>query len=324
MRRLAMASLASSLLFAVAASPELVGSERVLRHEVVVDAPVETVWWAFVDPGGMRTWMVPWARVDLRVGGTIETSYDPEAEPGDPNNIVQRILSYEPERMLSARLEKAPASSPHREAMEGTWGVIRLEPIGANRTRVVGTMLGWREGAASDAAYEFFQGANEMLYRRLQGQFAPDGLSPDEVLEELSRFVGDSWRADAAGDSSEAQRSGWVMAHAVDGKSIVGRGLVGDDAASNSLIWLDSRDATVRIHAVHRAYQVDGEIVGDGESLIWRTQAVDTDGAVVSRSEMRTTFLDAGTFRLRYAVLGEDGKETMAHEAIFRRVKRTG
>ena len=49
---------------------------HVLRHEAVVPAPPDAVREALSTSAGWASWAVPVARVDFRLGGRIETSYD--------------------------------------------------------------------------------------------------------------------------------------------------------------------------------------------------------------------------------------------------------
>src|SRR5580698_10874263 len=65
-------------------SPDVVDSSfvtsdgaRNLRQSIVIDAPVAVLWSAFVDPAQFKRWNSPVAAIDLRVGGSLEASYDP-------------------------------------------------------------------------------------------------------------------------------------------------------------------------------------------------------------------------------------------------------
>jgi hypothetical protein len=58
-------------------------SIRVLQQSVVVPASVSDVWAALTTSEGLRTWAVPVAHADLRVGGIMESSYDAKAKIGD-------------------------------------------------------------------------------------------------------------------------------------------------------------------------------------------------------------------------------------------------
>ena len=70
----------------------------------IVEAPAEVLWNCFTNAEGIvKTWGVAQARVDFRIGGTIETRYDADGKLGEPGTIVQTILSYEHGRMLAIR-----------------------------------------------------------------------------------------------------------------------------------------------------------------------------------------------------------------------------
>jgi len=56
--------------------------ELVLVHVVEIAAPREEVWEAYTTGAGWQRWAAPVAEVDLRVGGSIRTHYDPTAEIG--------------------------------------------------------------------------------------------------------------------------------------------------------------------------------------------------------------------------------------------------
>ena len=56
--------------------------------------------------------MVAHAEIDLRLGGTMKTRYDPKGTIDDAKAIENTILSYEPMRMLSIKVAKAPDTFP--------------------------------------------------------------------------------------------------------------------------------------------------------------------------------------------------------------------
>ena len=71
-----------------------------LVHEIVVPAPVESVWNAVSTAQGWKSWAVPVAWIDPEDADVIETSYDPAAARGSPQTIRQRFLARIPGRML--------------------------------------------------------------------------------------------------------------------------------------------------------------------------------------------------------------------------------
>jgi uncharacterized protein YndB with AHSA1/START domain len=85
------------------------------------------VWEAFSTLEGWKSWGVAFAEMDIRPGGTIESSYMPDAEAGDPNNIVHRILAMIPNRLMVMRIEQAPAGGPvGKDVFDRLWSVYEI------------------------------------------------------------------------------------------------------------------------------------------------------------------------------------------------------
>ena len=131
--------------------------------------------------------MVPRAYVDLRTGGTLTTNYNPAAEPGDDSWIIQRILTFDPKRMFSMKVAKAPKGFPHASVIENAWSVIRFEQLGPDRTRVVLTGLGYDDSPEADATMEFFDKGNawtlQQLYKRFATGEAATQAPPAELMD---------------------------------------------------------------------------------------------------------------------------------------------
>ena len=152
---------------------------RTLVHEAMIDAPVSAVWAALSTEDGWKDWGPKFAQFDLRLGGTIETAYHDGATPGDPQNIIHRIIAFVPERMLALKLEQAPANGPvDMETVKDVWGVYELEPIGEDMTRLRISGVGYGADEASSQILEFFKIGNsysiELLKRNLAASGAAD------------------------------------------------------------------------------------------------------------------------------------------------------
>ena len=161
--RTEMLWLATVLMFTGHARAE----QRVLRHEMVIPAPVSEVWKAFTTSEGVRQWMAPVADVDLKLGGSIRTNYKADSKPGDPGTIVHRILSYEPERMISTQFTAPEGASGPARTAQAVWWVARMEPLPDGNTRLTYTGIGWGEGPEWDAAYQFFDRGNARTLEQL-------------------------------------------------------------------------------------------------------------------------------------------------------------
>jgi uncharacterized protein YndB with AHSA1/START domain len=141
---------------------------RNLQESTVIAAPVAVLWKAFVDPAEFKRWNSPIAAIDLRVGGSLEASYDPAKRVGDPDNIKHRIITFIPERLLVFQNFQAPHALPHAEAFQRTVTVVQYEPLGPASTRVTFSSTGWASDPASIQLYAFFKGGNAEELEKLK------------------------------------------------------------------------------------------------------------------------------------------------------------
>ena len=133
---------------------------RDLQQSVVIEAPVAMLWKSFTDPAEFRRWNSPVSAIDMRVGGSLEASYNPKAVIGDPNNIKHRVITFLPERLIVFQNIQAPRQLPGAQAFQRTVIVVEFEPLGPTRTKVTLSCTGWGKDADSDRLYRFFQADN--------------------------------------------------------------------------------------------------------------------------------------------------------------------
>src|ERR1700686_5275825 len=72
----------------------MTSGERAVRVEATLSQPAETTWKFFSTEDGLRCWAAPVIRLDLRIGGSLQTNYDKAAIIGDPGTISLAILNY--------------------------------------------------------------------------------------------------------------------------------------------------------------------------------------------------------------------------------------
>ena len=142
-----------------------------LVHEGVVNASLDEVWAAFTTKAGLESWMVAHAEIELRVGGTMKTQYDPKGTTEDAKAITNTILSYEPKRMVSFKVTKAPLGFPFPNAITQMWTVIYFEAQGERLTRVREVCMGFGVDDESRKMREFFNRSNAITLERLQKRF---------------------------------------------------------------------------------------------------------------------------------------------------------
>ncbi|MFG0330867.1 MAG: SRPBCC domain-containing protein [Phycisphaerales bacterium] len=202
-----------------------------LRHEAILHASPAEVWRAFSEVDEIITWMVPKAEIDLRIGGYLKTSYDADADLDGPKSIEHRILAFEPGRMLAMQVVRAPADFPFPNAIKHTWTVIRLEPVGAESTRVVVTGLGYTESEESQRMREFFVAGNEWTMDQLRKKFARIGEEEPagDPMEILGRLVGGAWIHDGEMPNGARIRVRNVIKAGLGGHGLVSEGWLGFD-----------------------------------------------------------------------------------------------
>ena len=126
------------------AASAAIGAERAIDKEVVVAAPIESVWQAWTTRAGIRTFFAPDAEIDARVGGAFHIHINPFAEPGMKGADDMRYMALQRPTMLSFDWN-APPSLPEVRAQR-TFVVVRLAPVDAQSTRVTLHHTGWGSG----------------------------------------------------------------------------------------------------------------------------------------------------------------------------------
>jgi uncharacterized protein YndB with AHSA1/START domain len=147
------------------------GGDRSIQLSVEVPATPHDVFVAFTTSEGFSSWAVPVAKIDLRIGGFIEASYDPHAKLGDPGNIRNEIIAYVPDRLLVIRNAQAPPGFADPELFRRTATIIELVPLSPSRTRVTLTNAGYGTGERFDALYKNFEWGDAYTLEELRHRF---------------------------------------------------------------------------------------------------------------------------------------------------------
>lgn len=151
---------------ALAYEPATDADDRVV-FVAEVEADLDDVWDAFTTNEGLRMWMAPLVEIDLKVGGTIKSNYNPSGEIGDEGTIVNTILAYDPKHMLALKATGYPEGFPFAEAAKATWSVFYFEAVGDTTTVITIVGLGYTDSEDSRKMRDFFEPANAELLRRL-------------------------------------------------------------------------------------------------------------------------------------------------------------
>jgi uncharacterized protein YndB with AHSA1/START domain len=149
-----------------------------LISEGIVEAPLAEVWSAWTTGEGLRAWLAPHADIDFRIGGLMRTNYNPAASLDAPDTIENRVLSFEPERMLSIQVAKAPDNFPFPTAIYAMWTVMYFDALDTERTQVRVIGLGFDTTEESQNMRAFFERGNMATIEQMQRHFAADSAAP--------------------------------------------------------------------------------------------------------------------------------------------------
>lgn len=306
------------------------GASASLEHSAIIDAPVADVWRALTDPAEVVTWMTAHAEIDLRVGGLFRTNYNPNGAIGDESTIANRIIAFEPGRMLALQNAQAPAGFPWPELIAGTWSVMYLDPISPDRTRLRIVGMGYGEGEGWDRMREFFDQGNTWTIEQLQSKFKKTARDNTDPLDLLTRMVGGEWIHESETPDGGVFRVRSIVEFGADGKSLTARGWLGDSDGmhehGSTIIYRDPTTGAVRFLNVNeRGTVAQGAIhVESGPVVVWDWNAADAGTGEITRYRVENTFPDSAPdhhgFRL-YAI-GQDGARTPLVNISYTRVDR--
>ncbi len=157
---------------------------QTLRLEIEVPADIASVWKAFSTAEGLQSWMAPVVHIDLKIGGIMESSYNPAAKMGDPANIKNRILSYAPESMISMQIAQFPPNYRFNKTMAASlWNVFLFERIGENKTRVILLGLGFQEGEEWNGFRKMAAVTNQYALNLLKQRFEKGPVDWEAMLK---------------------------------------------------------------------------------------------------------------------------------------------
>ena len=130
---------------------------KVLHKEVVVPAARDLVWNCWTTTEGMKSFFASESKIELTPGGAYELYLGPATAAGARGSEGCKVLGFVPGEVLSFDWNAPPKFPEIRK--ERTCVVLRFEPAGENKTRVILDHHGWGEGEKWDAVYKYFDSA---------------------------------------------------------------------------------------------------------------------------------------------------------------------
>ncbi|RYG32069.1 MAG: SRPBCC domain-containing protein [Burkholderiales bacterium] len=136
---------------------------RTIQLSAWFAAPPAEVFQIVATPEGWRKWAAPVAMGEVKLNGVLETSYNPNAKPGDAGNIKQQFTELVPNKRVAFRTIQTPEGFPHGELYKQTSALMELTPE-AGGTRLRFTHSGFGTGKEWDELHGFFvQGDRQTL-----------------------------------------------------------------------------------------------------------------------------------------------------------------
>ncbi len=146
------------------------------------DVPVEKLWWVFSTDDGFKMLGAAKAKIDFRVGGKMQSHYNPAGVIGDEGTIENTILAYEPNRVLAWRITKPPKNFPFMNAYQGVWCVATFTDVGEGKSHLRLAQVGYTAEEESQKMRAFFEQGNAWVLDKLKQNLSgtPKGDSKPE------------------------------------------------------------------------------------------------------------------------------------------------
>lgn len=85
---------------------------NVIERDILIEAPVETVWGVLTEPGQMSQWFCDAARIDLRPGGEGTLTFGDRAT-SQQVTVRLRVETAEPPHRFAFRWDHPTGTEPH-------------------------------------------------------------------------------------------------------------------------------------------------------------------------------------------------------------------
>jgi len=140
--------------------------ERAIDKEVVVLAPIQSVWADWTTTAGIESFFAPEAEIEARVGGAFHIHIDPYGEPGMKGADDMRFMALQAPTMLSFDWNAPPSLPETRQ--QRTFVVVRLVDVDGRSTRVTLHHTGWGDGGEWDKTFTYFERAWSIVLGNLK------------------------------------------------------------------------------------------------------------------------------------------------------------
>ncbi len=139
--------------------------EKALQLSVVVPTNREEVWKLFTTDQGLKKWIAPVVKTNIKIGGWIKTNYDKTKTTDDTRAIQLDIINYLENEMLTLKVNlNDNFSKEAKNEDKNLQEIIQFVDIVNGKTKIISTMVGWGQGSHWDKTYSYFEKGNEWTY----------------------------------------------------------------------------------------------------------------------------------------------------------------
>lgn len=163
--------------------------DQTIKLEIVVNASVEKVWWAWTTREGIRSFFAPDCDIDLKVLGKYDILFAPSAPVGLRGAEGNLLLAIQEKKMLAFTWDAPPHFPEIRK--QRTSVVIKLEQLELNKTKLIFRHTGWGEGEDWKKVRDYFVSAwgdVVLPYLKYSLEVGPvDWKNPPQKLKKATR-----------------------------------------------------------------------------------------------------------------------------------------
>ncbi len=142
--------------------------EKVLQLSITIPLKKEEVWKLFTTTDGLKKWIAPVAKIDMKMGGWIRTNYDLSKPFDDSTSIKLDIINYIENEMLTLKVNlNNNFSEEAKKEDKNLQEILQFIDVGKGETKIRSTMVGWGQGSHWDKAYSFFEKGNDWTLKEI-------------------------------------------------------------------------------------------------------------------------------------------------------------
>lgn len=142
--------------------------EKVLQLSIVVPININETWKLFTTDEGLKKWIAPVVKIDMKIGGSIKTNYDPAKTVDDTTSIKLDIVNYIEYEMLTLKVNLNNNFPPEAKREDkNLQEILQFVKVDDNKTKIISSMVGWGQGSHWDKTYSFFEKGNDWTYKEI-------------------------------------------------------------------------------------------------------------------------------------------------------------